>query len=124
MNRRERRRATKLGDNDIVELKLGRVTFKPGRDTSRDVCYLCGKPATEWHHPAAGMAHGFADINGHKVLLCEECFKTEENSDTIIKKYLNTPDLKIAEGGSYESVPQLRRDIAAASKARRDKRTH
>jgi len=35
----------------IVEVKRGRVTFdiKPGDDISRDLCYVCGNPATAWH---------------------------------------------------------------------------
>jgi hypothetical protein len=54
MNRRERRRRTKLGD--IVETKFGRVVFdiKPGEDTSRDICYVCSKPATAWLVPEGG----------------------------------------------------------------------
>jgi hypothetical protein len=51
MNRRERRRAAKL--RDIVEIKLGRIAFdiKPGDDVSRDICFVCGKPATAWLAP-------------------------------------------------------------------------
>jgi len=51
MNRHERRRRAKLGD--IVEIKLGRVVFdiKPGDDVSRDICFVCGKPATAWLIP-------------------------------------------------------------------------
>jgi hypothetical protein len=54
MNRRERRRRTKLGD--IVETKFGRVVFdiKSGEDTSRDICYVCSKPATAWLVPEGG----------------------------------------------------------------------
>jgi hypothetical protein len=107
MNRRERRRRVKLGD--IVEIKLGRVMFdiKPGEDCSRDVCYVCGKPATAWPYPQqGGMAHGLAEINGQIVLLCEGCFNTEEKTGSaIIRKYWNSPDLEVSEGGgTYEEV--------------------
>src|SRR5262249_40666138 len=101
MNRRERRRAAKLGD--IVEIKLGRVVFdiKPGDDVSRDICFVCGKPATAWSRPGGGTAHGFASVNGQIVLLCEDCFNTEEKtSGAIVRKYWNAPDLKISEGAT------------------------
>jgi len=74
MNGRERRRAAKLGD--IVEIKFGRVVFhiKPGEDTRRDICFVCGKPATAWAFPErGGMAHGFASISGQIVLLNRLC---------------------------------------------------
>jgi len=125
MNRRERRRAAKLGS--IVETKLGRVVFdiKPGDDTSGDICFVCDKPATAWPFPQrGGTAHGFAEINDdgrtQVVLLCEACFNTKKISDTIMRKYSNAPDLKITEGGGYESVDKLRADIADAIKERRE----
>jgi len=131
MNRRERRRAAKLGD--IVEIKFGRVVFdiKPGEDTSRDVCFVCGKPATAWLVPEAGagpipegsMAHGFASINGQIVLLCEECFNTEKISNAIMRKYLNAPNMEISEGGTYENIDEIR-EIADAIKERDDKPTN
>ena len=125
MNRRERRRAAKLGD--IVEIKLGRVVFdiKPGEDTSRDICYVCGKPATAWWWAENGrMAHGFASINGSFVLLCEGCFNAEEKTNgTIARKYLNTPNMKISEGGTYEDIDEIR-EIAEAIKERDDKPTN
>src|SRR5215831_17993493 len=110
MNRRERRRAAKLGD--IVECKLGRVVFdiKPGDDVSGDICFVCDKPAIAWPWPQApgGTAHGFTEINDdgrmQVVLLCETCFNTEKIEAAIIRKYWNAPDLKIDEGGTYESV--------------------
>ena len=120
---RERHRAVKFGN--IVEIKLGRVVFdiKPGDDVSNDICYVCDKPATAWPHPSWGrMAHGLAEINGQQiVLLCEACFTEEEKTGSaIIRKYWNAPDMKIEKGGAYESVDQLRRDIAAATKKRGD----
>jgi hypothetical protein len=124
MNRRERRRAAKLGD--IVETKFGRVVFdiKPGEDTSRDVCFMCGKPATAWAGPGPrGMAHGFVVINGQFALLCEECFNTEKIGDAIVRKYLNAPDMKISEGGTYDDVDEIR-EIADAIKERGDKSTN
>jgi len=89
MNRHERRRRAKLGD--IVEIKLGRVVFdiKPGDDVSRDICFVCGKPATAWlipegragPIPEGSMAHSFAEINAQQtVLLCEVCFNTEDQN--------------------------------------------
>jgi hypothetical protein len=120
MNRHERRRRAKLGD--IVEIKFGRVVFdiKPGEDTSRDVCYVCGKPATAW--PECGvMAHGFASINGQIVLLCEGCFN--EDSNAIARKYLNAPDMKVTEGGTYEDINEIR-EIADAIKERDGKPTN
>jgi len=124
MNRRERRRAAKLGD--IVEIKFGRVVFdiKPGEDTSRDVCFVCGKPTTAWPDPRLGrMAHGFASINEQIVLLCEACFNTEKISNAIMRKYLNAPDMKISEGGTYKDIDELR-GIADAIKERDDKPTN
>jgi hypothetical protein len=125
MNRKERRRRAKRGD--IVEIKLGRVVFdiKPAEDTSRDICYVCGKSATAWSYPEkGGMAHGFADINGRIVLLCESCFDTEKTTDAIMRKYVNAPNLEISKGGTYESVEQLRHDLANAAKERGDKPTN
>jgi hypothetical protein len=123
MNRRERRKRAKLGD--IVEIRLARVGFdiKPGENTSRDLCYVCGAPATAWSYPRGGLAHGAAEISdGRKqqiVLLCEACFAAEEkNGGAIIRKYWEAPDLTTEKGGAYESVDQLRRDIANASKKR------
>jgi hypothetical protein len=120
MNRHERRRRAKLGD--LVEIKFGRVVFdiKPGDDVSRDICYVCGKPATAWPSASARwrMAHGFADINGQIVLLCESCFNTDSNA--IIRKYLNAPDMKISEGGTYDNIDEVR-EIADAIKERDDK---
>jgi hypothetical protein len=68
MNRRERRRRTKLGD--IVEIKFGRVVFdiKPGEDTSRDICYVCSKPATAWLVPEGGA--GADPRREHGARLC------------------------------------------------------
>jgi|SRR6516165_3183645 hypothetical protein len=116
---------TKVGD--IVQIKLGRVVFdiKPGDDISRDICFVCGKPATAWPIPEGSMAHGFVSINGEKpVLLCVQCFTTEEKTgDTIIKKFWNAPDLKISKGGIYENIDEIR-EIADAIKARGDKSTN
>jgi len=125
MNRRERRRAAKLGD--IVEIKLGRVVFdiKPGDDVSRDICFVCGKPATAWARgPEGHMAHGFASINGQNELLCEDCFNTEKKtSGAIVRKYWNAPDLKISEGGTYGDIDEIC-EIADAIKERDDKPTN
>jgi len=125
MNRHKRRRAAKLGD--IVKIKLGRVEFdiKPGDDVSRDICFVCRKPATAWPYPRkGGLAHGLADINGSIVLLCEDCFTAEEQgSGALIRKYWNAPDLKILEGGTYEEIDEIR-EIADAIKERDDKPTN
>jgi|SRR6516165_9023650 hypothetical protein len=107
MNRHERRKRTKLV-GDVVELKFGRVVFKPGEDTSRDTCYLCGKPATAWSE----MGHGFVDISGHIVLLCESCFNTEEQDKAIIRKYFNAPDMKISEGGTIDDLHEIEQAFA------------
>ena len=70
MNRRKRRSAAKL--DDIVEIKLGRVVFdiKPGEDTSRDICYVCGKPATAWPppQPSAPVSRGIAGPDWHLLI--------------------------------------------------------
>jgi hypothetical protein len=132
MNRRERRRRAKLGD--IVETKFGRVVFdiKPGEDTSRDICYVCSKPATAWLVPEGGagpipegsMAHGFAAISGQIALLCEACFNAEEQtSGAIIRKYWNAPNLRISEGGEYQDIDELR-EIGRALADRDDKPTN
>ena len=125
MNRRERRRAAKLGD--IVELKFGRVVFviKPGDDVSGNICFVCGKPATAWWYAERDrMAHGIADINGQFVLLCEQCFSAEERGPgALLRKYLNAPDMKISEGGTYSDIDELH-DIADAIKQRGDKPTN
>jgi hypothetical protein len=126
MNRRERRRRAKLGD--VVEVTFGRVVFdiKPGADTSRDVCYVCGKPATPWPHPIERdrMAHGFATINGGKpVLLCEDCFKTDKTTNAIVRKYWNAPDMKVSKGGTYDDIDEIR-EIARAIADRGDKPTN
>jgi hypothetical protein len=115
MNRHERRKRTKLGG--ILEIKFGRVVFdiKPGEDTSRDICYVCSKPATAWPWPECGvMAHGFATINGQFVLLCEICFN-EDSPTAIARKYLNAPDMKVTEGGTYNDIDEIR-EIADAIK--------
>jgi len=125
MNRRERRRAAKLGD--IVEIKFGRIVsgIKPGEDISRDVCFVCEKPATAWPWPERScMAHGFAYVNGQIVLLCEDCFNTEEISNAIARKYWNAPNMKISEGGTYEDIDDEIREIADAIKERDDKPTN
>jgi hypothetical protein len=132
MNRRERRRAAKLGD--IVEIKFGRVVFdiKPGEDTSHDVCFVCGKPGTAWLVPEGGFgpipeggtAHGFASVNGQFVLLCEDCFNTEEKTNgAIARKYWNAPNMEISEGGTYDDIDEIR-EIADAIKERDDKPTN
>jgi hypothetical protein len=116
---------TKIGD--IVEIKFGRVVFdiKPGDDTSRDICFVCSKPATAWPIPEGSLAHGFADINGSILLLCEDCFNTEEKTgDIIIRKYWNSPDLKITQGGTYENVDKLLTDITDALAERGDRPTN
>jgi hypothetical protein len=70
------------------------------------------------------MAHGLADIDGQIVLLCEGCFNTEERSgNTIIRKYLNAPDMQISEGGTYEGINELR-EIGQAFADRGDKPTN
>ena len=64
-----------------------------------------------------GTAHGFASVNGQIVLLCEDCFNTEEKtSGAIIRKYLNAPNMEISEGGTYEDIDEIR-EIADASKS-------
>ena len=117
MNRRERRRTAKLGD--VVEVKVGRVVLdvQPGADTSKDVCYVCGRPATAWPYPERGCAaHGVADVNGQVVLLCEACCTADRPTELVVRRYWGSPNLKVHVGGTYESVDQLRRDIADASK--------
>jgi hypothetical protein len=125
MNRRERRRRAKLGD--IVETKFGRVVFdiKPGEDTSKDICFMCDRPATAWWYAEhGGMAHGFASIDGNFLLLCEQCFAAEERSPgALVRKYLNAPDMKISEGGTYDDIDEIRQ-IADAIKDRGDKPTN
>jgi hypothetical protein len=119
MNRRERRKAAKIGDMVEIRIKIGRVVFdiKPGADTSKDICYVCGKPATAWPYPErGGTAHGCADVNGQDVLLCEACFNTDDVDKFILRKYWNAPNLVIEEDETYESVEQLRRDIADAGR--------
>jgi|SRR5262249_25886268 len=121
MNGRERRRAAKLGD--IVEIKFGRVVFhiKPGEDTSRDVCFVCGKPATAWLWPQLDcMAHGFAYINGKFVLLCEDCFNTEEKTyGAIARKYWNAPNIEISKGRHIRGHRRDSRDRRRDQRARR-----
>jgi hypothetical protein len=69
-------------------------------------------------------AHGFASVNGQIVLLCEDCFNTEEKtSGAIIRKYWNAPDIKISEGGTYDDIDEIR-EIADAIKERDDKPTN
>jgi hypothetical protein len=115
-------KAFKFGD--MVEVKLGRVVFdiKPGDDTSRDTCYVCGKPATAWPYPEkGGTAHGFAMINGERsVLLCEQCFSSDEQRTAIMRKYLNAPNLEVKKGGTYKDIEELR-PIAQAFAERGDK---
>jgi hypothetical protein len=92
---------------------------------------VCGKPATAWLVPGGAgpilegsMAHGFANVNGQIVLLCENCFNTEEKtSGAIIRKYLNAPNMEISEGGTYEDIDEIR-EIADAIKERDDKPTN
>ena len=68
--------------------------------------------------------HGFASVNGQIVLLCEDCFNTEEKtSSAIIRKYWNAPDMKISEGGTYDDIDEIR-EIADAIKERDDKPTN
>jgi hypothetical protein len=123
MNRRERRRTAKLGD--IVEIKFGRVVFdlRPGEDTSKDICFVCGNLATAWPYPERDcLAHGFVSINEEKpVLLCESCFNT--NNNAIIRKYWNAPDMEVSEGGTYDNINEIR-EIADAIKERNDKPTN
>jgi hypothetical protein len=128
MNRKDRRKAAserrRVKVGDMIETKLGRVVFdiKPGDDISRDLCYICGKPATAWRHPSFGMAHGVCAIDTgdseRVVLLCEQCFTAEEKTDgAVVRKFLNAPDLKIDEGGTYEDIDEIRQ-IADAMKER------
>jgi len=90
---------TKATTEQETEVRLGRVKFdiKPGEDISADVCYLCGKPATDWPHPTKGTAHGFASITGHPkaLLLCQACFDAEGNLHAIARKHFNNPDVEI-----------------------------
>jgi hypothetical protein len=89
---------------------------------------VCGNPARAWPYPQRECtAHGFARIDDGKkqttVLLCEACFAAEEKiGATILRKYLNAPDLTISEGGTYDSADQLRRDYANARKEHGNKR--
>ena len=77
-----------------------------------------------WYAERGGMAHGFASINGNFLLLCERCFTAEERGPgALIRKYLNAPDMKISEGGTYSDIDQIR-DIADAIKQRGDKPTN
>jgi hypothetical protein len=70
------------------------------------------------------MAHGLADINGQIVLLCEQCFTTEErDGGALIRKFWNAPDLKITKGGAYGDIGEIR-DIAGAIKERGNKPTN
>jgi len=120
MNRRERRRAAKLGD--IVEIKFGRIVsgIKPGEDISRDVCFVCEKPATAWPWPERScMAHGFAYVNGQIVLLCEDCFNTEEISNAIARKYWNAPNIEISKGRHIRGHRRDSRDRRRDQRARR-----
>jgi len=121
MNRRERRRAAKLGD--IGQIRLGRVVFdiKPSHDVSRDICYVCGKPATAWPHSHLGMAHGVAEIEassaaGQGVLLCEVCFDTPHIDRSVIRKFLRLPGLQFEEGGEI-STDELRSPTLSKSEA-------
>ena len=81
--------------------------MRGGHDNARRIC---GRHRSLETQPRRAAAGGFTT--------------EEQTGGLVIRKYWNAPDMKIEKGGTYESVDQLRRDIANASKERGDKPTN
>jgi hypothetical protein len=112
MNRRERRRAAKVGD--VVDVRIG-VRQTKGNETL--VCYACDRPAEVLRDADDSSVYGFAIINGGKpVPLCVACLSSN-NANGVVRKFLNAPDLKISDGGkkTTEQVCQIADALAEST---------
>jgi hypothetical protein len=90
----------------VVDVAFGRGTLRKWSEVPQ--CYVCDQPAPAWPWPdgPVAMACGAALINDDgPVPLCEACFvagRTTVNS--IVRKFLNAPDLEIADGGHVSTT--------------------
>jgi hypothetical protein len=100
MNRDQRRKAAKLGVEEVVNVTLGRCVMKDSEAAPQ--CYVCNKPAPAWEWPddPTKFGHGFAIVNEKTVPVCRACW----DCDAIARKFLNAPDLQFKWGSKLDEV--------------------
>ena len=126
MNRHERRKA-KAGRKPgfVVNISFGRCLMA---GESKVECFACGNEAKDWNSPGgpALLGYGLAEIQegdrSEQVPICESCFSFDEAGSSIVRKWLNAPDLKITEGG--EATAEHVANIASALSEKDDATKH
>jgi hypothetical protein len=92
MNRHERRAAKKpLGSVTFID--CGRLLEADPNYGEPVICCACGAP-----HNASGIAQIRHNHNTTFVPLCEPCLEANP-TDQIMRRYWNSPDLTISDGG-------------------------
>jgi hypothetical protein len=102
MNRRERRKASKLQRGSVVNVSVGRIAAEPGLKLK---CYACGNDATEWPWPngPAPTGYGVAEVNGERFALCEPCCYNSDTPNVIARRFMNAPNVEIRDMGKVDS---------------------
>ena len=125
MNGHERRRRGRVGAG--VEMRFGRCVME---GDAKLVCFACGEEAKDWSWAdgPALLGYGLAEIEEGKrseqVPICERCYYSESStSDAIMRKWWNTPDLKITKGGEATTEHDVEA-IASALSEKNDATAH
>jgi hypothetical protein len=125
MNRHERRRAAAQRgreDSGVYELVIGRGLIE-GPPEMEEECFVCGGEAKPWDFwdndegPEPVKRHGFVRLTHDDdkpliIIICKGCFDADDLEDAIMWKVTGAPNLKIADGGAYTSVEDLKQDLA------------
>jgi hypothetical protein len=91
MNRHERRA---LAKRNVTFVDYGHLSERDQNYGLPVECYVCGFP-----HHALGLARITDSQETIHVPLCEPCLGSDDRANTVIRKFLNAPDLEISEGG-------------------------
>ena len=99
MNRRERRRAAKLGGSPVI-VQQGFIVCEDDDCTAR--CVLCGDHALPWRNPHKPemIAHSVIRVNDEIKTVCKTCFETGEADEQVLLRYLKLDSLEVTDGGT------------------------
>jgi hypothetical protein len=123
MNRNERRARKENLPPLLIEVGIGRFLMN---GEGKVTCFVCDNEAKDWPWPDApqgpvrgyGLArltcHCGCDAEPYDMPLCERCHGSDDVSNAVTRKLYGAPDFKFTEGGSYESVEQLKQDLETA----------
>jgi hypothetical protein len=118
MNRHDRR-AARARAPDIIETAIGRCVMASENTVT---CFVCGNEAKAWPWPdgPALQGYGIARITCHcgqcngepyDMPICERCHSSGDVDKAVIRKLYKAPDLKITQGGHYNSIESLKQNL-------------